>query len=145
MRYINDIIVHCSGTKAIDGYGVEQIREYHKNEKHWADIGYHYVVTTDGQWQKGRPVSRVGAHCKGRNAHSIGVCYVGGIDENGEFADTRTPAQKATLLKEIYNLVQMYRCSVHGHHDYNLSKPCPCFDANAEYGQFYKHLLVGKK
>ena len=145
MRVIKDIIVHCSGTKATTDIGVAEIKRYHTQKppygKGWKDIGYHYVVRLDGTVERGRAISRAGAHCYGHNAHSIGVCYVGGLDASGTAADTRTPAQKSALLKLIYNLVQMYRCDVHGHHDYNKGKDCPCFDAHAEYTGLYRKTI----
>lgn len=142
MRVINDIIVHCSGTKCKTDIGAKEIKDYHTAPKPhgqgWKDIGYHYVIRLDGTIEKGRLVSRAGAHCYGHNAHSIGVCYVGGLDQSGDEADTRTPQQKASLLKLITNLIRMYRCDVHGHHDYNRSKGCPCFDAHREYTNIYR-------
>lgn len=96
--------------------------------------GYHYVVKLDGTVEKGRNISEAGAHCKGYNAHSIGVCYVGGRNAAGQIADTRTPAQKAALLKLITQLTQLYRCKTVGHHDHTSGKTCPNFDARREYG-----------
>lgn len=148
MRVIKDIIVHCSATKPKVDIGAKEIRNYHTSPppygKGWKDIGYHYVVRLDGTIERGRPISRAGAHCVGHNAHSIGVCYIGGLNSSGEAEDTRTPEQKSALLKLLYNLVQMYRCDIHGHHDYNKNKPCPCFDAHAEYTKIYQK-AVGLK
>lgn len=142
MRVINDIIVHCSGTKRKVDIGVKEIKAYHTAPKPhgcgWQDIGYHYVIRLDGTIEKGRRISKAGAHCFGHNSHSIGVCYVGGLDDSGDAADTRTPEQKSALLKLITNLVRMYRCDVHGHRDYTKLKPCPCFDAHSEYTNIYR-------
>lgn len=145
MRVIKDIIIHCSSTKPKVDVGAKEIRKWHTDPpplgRGCKDIGYHYIVRLDGTIEKGRLISRAGAHCYGHNAHSIGICYVGGLDSAGEFADTRTPAQKAAMLKLIYNLVQMYRCDIHGHNDYNKTKPCPCFDAHGEYTSIYKKVV----
>lgn len=142
MRVINDIIIHCSDTKPSVDIGAKEIKQWHTTPpplgNGWKDIGYHYVIRLDGTIEKGRIVSRAGAHCYGHNAHSIGICYVGGRLQSGDTGDTRTKAQKAALTKLIYNLVQMYRCDIHSHHDYNKSKPCPCFDAHAEYTNIYR-------
>lgn len=132
MRKINEIIVHCSASKPKVDIGVKELREYHVDKKHWPDIGYHYVVRLDGTVEKGRDVRRAGAHCVGHNAHSIGVCYVGGLDQYGNSCDTRTPAQKAALTKLLKFLVAKYGCPVHGHNEY-AAKDCPCFDAYEEY------------
>lgn len=142
MRYINEIIVHCSATKAGQDFHAADIDRWHR-ERGFACIGYHYVVDLDGSIELGRPVSRAGSHCKkhGHNAHSIGVCYIGGLDAEGKPADTRTDAQKAALLKLIYNLVTMYRCDVYGHRDFDDNKECPCFNAHEEYHGLYARLL----
>jgi len=77
-----------------------------------------------------------GAHCVGHNAHSIGVCYEGGLDIRGRPADTRTEAQRHSLRKLIEQLHAAYpKALIVGHHDLNPQKDCPCFDAVAEYSQ----------
>ena len=143
-RYINDIIIHCSDTPAGSDFGVSDIRAWHTapppRGNGWKDIGYHYVIRLDGSIETGRYISQAGAHCRGHNAHSIGICYIGGRDEHGRTADTRTAEQKAALLKLITRLLLVYDCPVHGHHDYDKAKDCPCFDAAAEYGNIRKQL-----
>jgi N-acetylmuramoyl-L-alanine amidase len=136
MRTINEIIVHCSATPDGKDFTVEQIRQWHLN-RGFSDIGYHYVVYRDGTVHAGRPIAEIGAHCKGHNAHSIGVCYVGGMTaDNKSPNDTRTPAQKSALAKLIGDLCLKFKgASVHGHREF-ANKACPCFDARAEY----KHL-----
>ena len=83
----------------------------------------------------GRPEEMVGAHARHYNAHSIGICYEGGLDEKGRAADTRTPAQKLTLFTLLCSLKQDYPdAEIVGHHDLpNVHKDCPCFDARTEY------------
>lgn len=139
MRLINDIIIHCSAT--IEGQDVraKDIKSYHVNQRGWRDIGYHYVVDLDGSVERGRPVSQPGAHCLGHNAHSIGICYIGGLDKIGKPKDTRTAAQRQSLLKLITKLTSIYRCATHGHRDY-AAKDCPCFDATKEYANIVKQI-----
>ena len=132
MRKIKEVIVHCSATKPKVDIGVDRIREWHVRDNKWADIGYHYVVRLDGTVEKGRAEYKTGAHCYGHNRHSIGVCYVGGLDQNGSSSDTRTPQQKKSLEKLIDNLCNRYHCEVHGHNEYS-DKDCPCFNAHEEY------------
>ena len=132
MRTIDKIIVHCSATREGQHVTVQQIRQWHL-QRNFADIGYHYVVYLDGTVHKGRPLEKAGAHCKGYNAHSIGICYVGGLDRQGKPKDTRTAAQKAALLSLIRELRQRFpRATVHGHREF-ANKACPCFDAAKEY------------
>ena len=134
MRSIDKIIVHCSATREGQHVTVQQIRQWHL-QRNFADIGYHYVIYLDGSVHKGRPLEKAGAHCKGLNAHSIGICYVGGLDRQGKPKDTRTAAQKAALLSLIRELMQRFpRATVHGHREF-ANKACPCFDAKKEYSQ----------
>ena len=76
----------------------------------------------------------MGAHTRGENAHSIGVCYVGGIDKNKNAKDTRTDAQKDSLNKLISALMLDHsEASVHGHNEFS-AKACPSFDVQKEFG-----------
>ena len=132
MRRIDTIIVHCTATKAMRHFNVNDVRRWHI-QRGFSDIGYHYLVLVDGTIEAGRPLSIAGAHCQGHNAHSIGVCYVGGLNSKGAPADTRTPAQRKalrTLLKSLKN--QFPNATIHGHRDF-AAKACPCFDATSEY------------
>ena len=132
-RAINEIIVHCTASYEGNAMTVEQIRRMHIRERGWSDIGYHYVVYLDGSIHNGRDVNISGAHCSGHNLHSIGVVYVGGLAKNGKPKDTRTPAQKAGLLKLLKELKRLYlKATIHGHREY-ARKDCPCFDARKEY------------
>lgn len=132
-RSIDAIIVHCTATPAGRHVTVSDIDRWHK-ARGWKGIGYHYVVYLDGTVHLGRPVDSTGAHCKGHNAHSIGVCYVGGLDAQGCPTDTRTPEQKEALSKLIGMLKVKYpHAKVYSHCRF-VNKACPCFDAEGEYG-----------
>lgn len=132
MRNINKIIVHCSATKEGKAFTANDITRWHK-QRGFATIGYHYVVLLDGTIQQGRAEMVMGAHCKGYNANSIGICYIGGLDENGKSKDTRTPEQKKALLELLKRLKKDYpNATIHGHREF-ANKDCPCFDAKNEY------------
>lgn len=131
MRRIDRIIVHCSATESGHDVGVREIDRWHR-ARGWRCIGYHYVVRLDGTVEQGRQEAQTGAHCAGYNAHSIGVCYVGGLS-GGLPTDTRTAAQKTAMKKLISELLGRYPgATVHGHMEF-AAKVCPCFDAAAEY------------
>lgn len=134
MRKINELIVHCSATPEGRDIKTETIRDWHVNGNHWKDIGYHYVIELDGSIHKGRPEEEIGAHCSGHNANSIGVCYVGGVAKDGKTPkDTRTDAQKQSLLKLLKELKVKYpNATIHGHREF-AAKACPSFDAKYEY------------
>ena len=105
---------------------------WHK-DRGWRCIGYHYVVRIDGSIEYGRPVQDIGAHVKGRNKHSIGVCYIGGLDADMEPKDTRTQDQKESLLYLLKTLKRLHpEATIHGHREF-ANKACPCFDAHKEY------------
>lgn len=140
-REITDIIVHCSATPEGKAYTVEDIRKWHKQQG-WSDIGYHFVVELDGSVRPGRNVDISGAHCEGHNAKSIGICYVGGLENKPgvptpkqKAKDTRTDAQKAALLALLMDLRKLYpKARIVGHRDYDTKgKECPSFDAKNEY------------
>ena len=134
MRSITEIIIHCSATAEGRDFGVADIRRWHKAQG-WTDVGYHYVVRLDGTVQEGRALSEPGAHCKGHNAHSIGICYVGGLAADGRTPkDTRTTAQRAALRALVDRLQRQFpAATVHGHCEF-AAKACPCFDVRAEFG-----------
>lgn len=130
MRKIDDIIIHCTATAEGRDVSVADIRRWHK-ARGFVDVGYHYVVYLDGSVHEGRPLAQVGAHCRGHNAHSVGVCYVGGLAADGRTPkDTRTVRQRVALEA----LVQLLRLNfpgagVHGHNAY-AAKACPCYEVN---------------
>lgn len=137
MRAITHIVVHCTATPEGRWHTVADIRAWHK-AKGWSDIGYHWVVLLDGSVEQGRPESIAGAHVSGHNANSIGVVYVGGVDKDKlKPKDTRTPAQKKTLLSLLKRLkAQWPDAEILGHRDFKgVTKACPSFDAKKEYAQ----------
>ncbi len=132
-RQINKIIVHCSATPEGRDVSVDEIRRWHVEDRNWSDIGYHWVITLNGTLEEGRPEYKNGAHAKGFNKNSIGVCYVGGVDKNLDPKDTRTDAQKETLRCILEDLKDRYpQAQIIGHRDVS-SKACPSFDAREEY------------
>lgn len=132
-RLIQRIIIHCSATKPGQVCNAEILDKWHK-EKGYKCIGYHYVILPDGTVEIGRKEQEKGAHCTGYNSDSIGICYIGGLDEKGNPKDTRTIEQKIELINIIQDLCSRYKIkSIAGHNFYNKNKACPCFDAKEEY------------
>ena len=108
-RIITLIVVHCSASRCNQRYTVEMLRKDHNARFHNQGVGYHYYIERDGQLYPTRREAQVGIHARGYNANSIGICYEGGLDENGKPADTRTPAQKAALIALLRSL-RTQRC-----------------------------------
>ena len=137
------IVIHCSATDVNFNGGASDIRKWHK-DRGWFDIGYHLVVTRCGVLETGRDLTTVGAHVKGYNNLSVGVCLIGGkaVNSNkGEmnFTDKQFTTLKATLkvLKATYP-----KAKIVGHRDLSPDfngdgrvtkdewlKECPCFEA----------------
>lgn len=137
MRKINKIIIHCSASPEGRNHTIEDIRRWHtmpvsRGGRGWTDIGYHYVIHLDGSIHRGREESKIGAHCTGQNADSIGICYVGGLAADGKTPkDTRTPAQKESLEKLVEEIKKRYPgVKVYGHRDFTKLKACPSYEVN---------------
>lgn len=139
-RVIEYIVYHTSATADQD-IGAKEIREWHK-ARGWRDIGYHFVIRRDGSIEKGRPLNQIGAHVRGYNSRSIGICMVGGKktirgwEPNYTHEQWVTAGYLATRLLEIYPDAQLK-----GHRDFSPDrnrdgritrdewiKECPCFD-----------------
>ncbi|WP_148364753.1 N-acetylmuramoyl-L-alanine amidase [Bacteroides sp.] len=154
MNNIDSIIIHCSATRAGQDFKAKDIDKMHR-DRNFSMIGYHYVIDLDGTIEEGRPLDMEGAHCntKGNsgisyNKHSIGICYVGGLNSYGKPTDTRTEAQKKALMELVSRLKQQFNITeILGHRDTSPDlndngivepnewiKSCPCFNAAAEFG-----------
>lgn len=145
-REVNLIVVHCSATRVDRDITARDIDSFHR-VRGFSSWGYHYYVCKDGSIEKMRDESEPGAHAYGHNRDSIGLCYEGGLDVNGRPADTRTAAQKRTLVALLRSLRADYPgARIVGHRDlspdvngngrvdkWERTKECPCFDAAEEY------------
>ncbi|MBR4730796.1 MAG: N-acetylmuramoyl-L-alanine amidase [Prevotella sp.] len=130
MREIDMIVIHCSATRCDRDYPFERLDSDHRS-RGWNGCGYHRYITKDGTIYIGRPYEQVGAHVGPTfNPHSIGICYEGGLNEKGQFADTRTVAQKRSMAKLIWELSARFpKARILGHRDLpGVHKACPCFD-----------------
>lgn len=127
MRPINKIILHCSDTPEGKDFTADDIDRWHRAQG-FNCIGYHFVVYRDGTVVTGRPIESIGAHCKGQNARSIGICYIGGRAPVGTAPkDTRTPQQRKALRELVDLLKRRFPgATVHGHYEF-AAKACPSF------------------
>ena len=134
MRAIKEIIIHCSATREGQDVSVDTIRKWHVEGRGWSDIGYHFYIDINGEIHGGRDIAKIGAHCSGHNRNSIGICYAGGVEEDGKTPkDTRTENQKDALLSVLYTLKAMYpEATIYSHSEF-ANKACPSFDATNEY------------
>ena len=129
MKEVKYLVLHCTATRLSQRVSVEDIDRWHK-ALGWEGIGYHWFIDREGHTFAGRPEKQAGAHVKGYNDYAIGICYEGGLAENGRPADTRTQAQKDALFDLLICLHQRYpHAVIMGHNELNPKKACPCFDA----------------
>ena len=129
MRKINEIILHCSASN-VASYDFNAIRKDHK-ARGWTDIGYHYGIDFEGDVHFLRPVNKSGAHVKGRNSYSIGICILGldGFKEH-------QLKQAGKLCESLCNLLGLSQKAIRGHYEFS-SKTCPNFDIEL----FKKHYV----
>ena len=145
-RMVDLIVIHCSATKETSRLTPLALDRMHR-QRGFNGCGYHYYIERDGKINSMRPSEKVGAHAWGYNAHSLGICYEGGLDKNGRAADTRTERQKVSLRALVKVLRQLYPTinRVVGHRDLSAdrngdgvitpdewTKQCPCFDVANE-------------
>lgn len=136
MRTLTEIIVHCSATRPewMDGQPttakVAEIKRWHVQGNGWSDIGYHFLIDRDGAIVTGRPIERDGAHVRGHNRGTVGICLIGGFgsSENDDAFEHFTPPQMAALRVLIGKLQNDHRTitKVSGHNEY-AAKACPGF------------------
>ncbi len=127
-----EIVVHCAATKPSMDIGASDIDRWHR-ERGWLKIGYHYVIKRDGTVETGREKEEVGAHAKGHNAISVGICMVGGLSEDNEPETNFTADQWSALETLVDDLKETYPdASVIGHNDIS-SKACPTFNVGEWY------------
>ena len=128
MRDINKVIFHCSDSDIDTHNDINVIKEWHK-ARGWSDVGYHFFIRRDGSIEAGRPANVIGAHTKGQNKDSIGVCL------HGKAYFTK---EQFVSARRLFELVSMLEPGVkaYGHKDFNKEKTCPNFEVSKEiYGK----------
>ena len=135
------LVVHCSATRPTQDIGVRDITQWHI-QRGFDTVGYHYVIRRNGEVERGRPENAVGAHVRGHNVNSIGICLAGGVDNAGKPANNFTAAQLVALHQLLDELRKRYPdARVLGHRDLSpdrdgdgvispneFIKACPSFD-----------------
>lgn len=133
MRPLSKIILHCSATNPEQRVNAAIIDGWHKS-RGWRGIGYHFVILPDGTIESGRPLDEVGAHCKGHNQASVGICYVGGLNFEMEPEDTMTGNQDLAFISLVRSIRMLFGwMPVHGHNEFS-SKACPSFNVQDKFG-----------
>ena len=114
------IILHTAAYKG--DADIEEIRRWHIN-RGWSDVGYHYYIRRDGEIQKGREETVRGAHARGMNTDSLGICFEG----HGDY-EPLTQEQRNALC-DLYSGIEsrwdIPPQHVSGHREFNEEKTCP--------------------
>ena len=115
------IIVHCSDSPDDRNVTSKEIRQWHL-DRGWSDIGYHYVIRRDGVVEQGRDDSVKGAHTKGHNTGSLGICLVGRLKFTEEQIE-----QLVWLIDHLCDEYRMKSSDVFCHNEFTDNKTCPNF------------------
>ena len=136
MRTYKSIVLHCSATSADADIGACEIDKWHV-ARGWSQIGYHFVVRRDGTIERARPLHLPGAHTKGHNNYTIGVCYIGGVNDDNEPEDNMTKKQAKAFVELVEKIRDLFGpIHVKGHRDFpNVAKACPSFEVREKFGQ----------
>ena len=135
-----EIIVHCSATRPEWlksrplSRKIAEIDSWHK-ARGWKGIGYSYVIDRTGEVLPGRGENEQGAHVKGHNRNTLGICLLGGFGgaATDKFNDHFTAAQRIALTDLIADIQTRHKITkLSGHNEYS-AKACPCFDVRSEF------------
>jgi len=152
MRKIDLLVIHCSATPEDTKFTEQQLEESHRM-RGVDGAGYHFYIRKNGDIKSMRPIGEVGAHTRGFNEHSIGICYEGGLDDLGNPKDTRTEWQKHSLRVLVKTLLRDYPgARICGHRDLaalanddlmvesdSFAEVCPSFDVRSDMNYIPKH------
>jgi N-acetyl-anhydromuramyl-L-alanine amidase AmpD len=147
-RAVDLVVVHCSATPSgkpltkgmrgqpgyqspaqiIDAWHADRgfardpaaVRAFSSRLPH---IGYHYVIDLTGEVWSGRGLDEVGAHAKGFNARSVGICMVGGLE-----ADARYTQGQWNSLRDVVSMLLV---------QYGIPRALPRRIAGKSYPQGY--------
>ena len=122
-RKINLIIIHCSASDNPNHDNIEEIRSWHVNQRGWRDVGYHYFIRKNGRVERGRGEDEIGAHCKGYNRNSLGICLSG----RSKFTEQQF-LSAAKLVKELLEKYGLEYKDVLPHNNFTDRKTCPNFE-----------------
>lgn len=133
LKSVKFLVIHCVANRCNRPFSVENLIACGKAK--YGQCSYHYYVRYDGSVIQLLPENVQGVHARGYNYCSLGIVYEGGLDENGNPADTRTEAQKASLVALLRSLKEDYPAAkIVGHRELpGVHKACPCYYPSKEY------------
>jgi len=126
------IIIHCSDSN----FGTANLIDSWHKARGWKGCGYHYIITNgrfshtdsymennDGILQQGRGLNEIGAHCKGHNSESIGICLIG----KHHFTAQQLYVTLPSILRILIGLYSLTPKDIYGHCEFS-KKTCPNID-----------------
>jgi N-acetylmuramoyl-L-alanine amidase len=127
-RDIHYIVVHCTATPPETT--IESIKRYWREELHWKNPGYHYIIQRSGRIETLLLEEQIANGVKGYNKISIHISYVGGVDRHDNPVDNRTAEQVQAMITKLTELKSKYpKAVILGHRDFpGVTKKCPSFD-----------------
>ena len=106
MRPIKLIVIHCSATREDREFTEYDLDICHRRRGDSTGRDTIFYIRKNGDIKSTRPLERIGAHTRGFNKESIGICYEGGLDCKGHPKDTRTEWQKHSMRVLILTLLK---------------------------------------
>ena len=125
-KKIELLVVHCSDTPNNQNLSANDIHKMHLGFG-WDGIGYHKVINRSGKIEDGRPEYWVGAHVKGKNNISLGVCLIG-----KNYFTKRQFRSLERILKK-WKKTYPYAKVVEHRQTGKTKKTCPNFDVTSWY------------
>jgi len=117
------VIHHSESPKKVGKKAVRDLQDWHVDGNKWLEIGYHFIIDSDGNVYEGRKENHHGSHCYGYNQVSLGICLIGNFDN-----DYPNENQYNSLIKLIKHLKQKWEIKenkVAFHRTLDGMKCCP--------------------
>ncbi|NXE57167.1 PGRP2 amidase, partial [Casuarius casuarius] len=100
------------------------MQRFHQDTRGWDDIGYSFVVGSDGYLYEGRGWHWVGAHTRGYNRRGYGVGYVGDYTASPPDADALALVRDAFLPCAVRTGRLRHNYTLRGHRQMGRTE-CP--------------------
>jgi hypothetical protein len=138
------IAIHHTVTGSSDPMRqVRGIQAFHMDSRGWCDVGYHFLIGSDGRVYEARPLHLLGAHVGSNNTGNIGISFVGCFHTSGcgGLGPTTPPASMVTAAGRLAGtLSRLYGISISsstlkGHRDHSgQSTSCPGNNLHSRLG-----------
>lgn len=102
---------------------LREIQSFHKQDRGWADVGYHVLIDPSGGVWEGREWQRQGAHAAGdNNIGNLGICLLGDFTKHG--VPARQLASLHSVLDRVRGSYGIATSEVYTHREFK-STECP--------------------